>query len=120
MASREPDEMDLKKVELWNVDESLEPYGRNRLARSQVENKYTGIIKFLNDNGMFKKKRRVVDASGNLLIRRVFVGDLTDEGFRFVKAVLKPWFRSKTAAENPTNTALLEKYLKKVRGSQSS
>ncbi|WP_152562753.1 hypothetical protein [Caballeronia grimmiae] len=116
MASQDSEEMDLKKVELWNVDESLESYGANRMARSQVENKYKGLIKFLNENGMFKKKRRVVDASGKLLVRQVFVGDLTDEGFRFVKEVLKPWLRSKTAAENPANTAILEKYLKKVRG----
>jgi hypothetical protein len=116
MARQKPAERDLKKVELWNVDEELKPYGRNRLAKSQAEGKYMGIIMFLNDNGMFKKKRRVVDKTGKLLIRRVFVGDLTDEGFEFVKAVLDPWFSSKIAAKDPTNTALLERYLKKMRG----
>ena|SRR5262249_10676327 len=116
MAKKLATRSELKDVELWNVDEALEPYGRNRVAKSQTEGKYTGIIKFLNEHGMFSKKRRVVDANGRLLIRQVFVGDLTDEGLSFVRKVLKPWFSSKTAAKDPTNTAILEKHLKKMRG----
>lgn len=115
MAIREPEEKKLKKVPFWDVDEDVKPYGRNRLARSQSEGKYTGMIKFLSDNGMFKKKRRAVDANGKLLIRQVFGSDLTDEGIAFVRAAHKSWFSSKTAAKDPTNTALLEKYLRQVR-----
>jgi hypothetical protein len=116
MPKKLPTRRELKDVELWNVDEALEPYGRNRVAKSQTEGKYTAIIKFLNEHGMFRKKRRVVDAKGKLLIRQVFVGELTDEGLSFVRKVLKPWFSSKTAAEDPTNTAILEKHLKSMRG----
>lgn len=116
MASREPEKEESKEVAFWDVDEDIKPYGRNRLAKNQAEGKYMGIIKFLSDNGLLRKKRRAVNANGKLLIRQVFASDLTDEGISFVKAAHKPWFSSKTAAENPNNTALLEKYLKKLRG----
>ena len=116
MAKQKPEEKKSKEVAFWDVDEGLIPYGRNRLAKSQAEGKYMGIIKFLSDNGMFKKKRRAVDANGKLLIRQVFAIDLTDEGISFVKASHKAWFGSKASAKDPSNTALLEKYLKKVRG----
>ncbi|SFN87705.1 hypothetical protein SAMN05216386_2049 [Nitrosospira briensis] len=106
---------DIEDVEIWNVDETLKCYGRDRLLRSQAEGQFTAIIKFLSDNGMFKEKRQAIDENGKLLIRRVLVRDLTDEGFSFVKAVLKPWFGSKATARDPSNTTILEKYLKEVR-----
>lgn len=105
-----------KEVAFWDVDEDLKPYGRDRLLKGQAEGQYTGIIKFLSDKGMFKKKRRAVDANGKLLIRQVFASDLTEEGIAFVKAAHKAWFGSKASAKDPSNTALLEKYLKQVRG----
>ena len=112
MASKERES---KEVAFWDVDEDIKPYGRDRLAKSQAEGKYMGIIKFLSDNGMFKKKRRAVDEHGKLLVRQVFASDLTEEGISFVRAAHSAWFASKTAAKNPENTALLEKYLKQVR-----
>jgi hypothetical protein len=108
MATRKPKVKKEKEVAFWDVDEDLKPYGNNRVARSQSEGKYTGIIKFLSDKGMFKKKRRAVDANGKLLIRRVFESELTDEGIAFVIAAHRSWFRSKAAAKDPTNTAMLE------------
>ena len=116
MAKQEPKGEKKKAVPFWDVDETLKAYGRDRVLRSQAEGQYTGIIKFLSDNGMFKKKRRAVDANGRLLIRQVFGSDLTDEGVKFVRAAHKPWFRSKVSATDPSNTKLLEKYLKQVRG----
>ncbi len=105
-----------KPIAFWDVDQDLKPYARDKLLKSQAEGQYTAIIKFLNDNGMFKKKRRAVDANGKLLIRRVFGQDLTPEGIAFVKAAHKAWFGSKASAKDPSNTALLERYLKQVRG----
>lgn len=113
---QQPEEEEFDEVAFWDVDEDLKPYGRDRLLRSQAEGQYPAIIKFLSDNGMFKKERRAVDANGKLLIRQVFARDLTDEGIAFVKAAHKAWFGSKASARDPSNTALLEKYLKKVRG----
>ena len=107
---------EIEDVVLWNVDRTLRRYGGDRQLKGQAEGLYTGITKFLNDNGMFKKKRRAVDARGKLLIREISVGDLTDEGFEFLKKVMKPWFNSKAAAKDPTKTAILEKHLKQVRG----
>jgi hypothetical protein len=108
------------EVAFWDVDEDLKPYGRDRLLRSQAEGQYTAIIKFISDNGLFKKKRRAVDASGKLLIRQVFASDLTSEGIEFVKAAHRPWFRSAATAKDPTKTTILEKYLKQVRGKSES
>jgi hypothetical protein len=105
-----------KGIPFWDVDRDLKPYSRDKLLKSQAEGQYTAIIKFLSDHGMFKKKRQAVDANGKLLIRRVFGQDLTPEGIAFVKVAHKPWFSSKTSAKDPSNTALLEKYLAQVRG----
>jgi hypothetical protein len=116
MAKQPPQVKKTKAIAFWDVDEDLKPYGRDKLLKSQAEGQYTAIIKFLSDNGMFKTKRRAVDANGKLLIRRVFGQDLTPEGIAFVKAAHKTWFRSKASAKNPSNTSLLEKYLKQVRG----
>lgn len=104
-----------KEIAFWDVERDLKPYGRDRVLRGQAEGQYTAIIKFLGDNGMFKKKRRTVDASGKLLIRRVFASDLTDVGIAFVKAAHRAWFRSKASAKDPSDTALLQKYLEQVR-----
>ena len=112
MSSRKPAER-----AFWNVDESLRPYARDKELRRQVEGQYTGIIKFMSDNGLFKKRRRAVDEKGRLLIRQVFASDVTEEGIAFVKAAYRPWLRSKASAKDPSNTALLQKYLKKTRGS---
>jgi hypothetical protein len=111
-----PGEKKPKEIAFWEVDEDLKPYRRDKLLKSQAERQYTGIIKFLSDNGMFKRKRRAVDLHGKLLIRQVFASDLTDEGIEFVKIAHRPWFRSKAAGENPTNIKMLEKFLKTMRG----
>lgn len=107
---------DDENIAIWDVDEDLKAYGRDRELRKMAEGQYTGIIKFMSENGLFKKKRRAVDAAGVLLIREVFDRDLTDEGKTFVRATIKPWFRSKTSAKDPSNTAILEKHLKALRG----
>ena len=116
MAKQAPKDERVKRIAFWDVDRDLMPYSRDKLLKSQAEGQYTAIIKFLSDHGMFKKKRRAVDANGKLLIRQVFGSDLTDEGIEFVKAAHKSWFRSTASAKNPSNTALLVKYLKQVRG----
>jgi hypothetical protein len=120
MASKKPvqhddEDEDFGDIAIWDVDEDLKPYGRDRVLRSMAEGQYTAIIKFISDNGMFKKKRKAVDASGKLLIRQVFDNDLTEEGKAFVRLTIKPWFRSRVSAKDPGNTAILEKYLKEVR-----
>jgi hypothetical protein len=102
-------------IAIWDVDETLEAYGRDRALKAIVEGQYTGIIRFMSDNGLFEKKRRAVDAAGKLLIRQVFDRDLTKEGQKFVRLTIKPWFRSKTSAKDPSNTAILEKHLAKLR-----
>ena len=109
------DAIDTAPIAIWDVDEVLEAYGRDRALRRMAEGQYTGIIRFLADNGMFKKKRRAVDASGKLLIRQVFDADLTTEGQAFVRLTIKPWFRSKKSAKDPTDTAILQTYLARVR-----
>lgn len=109
------DAIDSALIAIWDVDEVLQAYGRDRELRRMAEGQYTGIIKFLADNGMFKKKRRAVDASGKLLIRQVFDADLTTEGQAFVRLTIKPWFRSKKSAKDPTDTSILETYLAKLR-----
>ena len=106
---------DDENIAIWDVDEDLKAYGRDRELRKMAEGQYTGIIKFMSDNGLFKTKRRAVDAEGKLLIREVFDRDLTEEGQKFVRATIKPWFRSKTSAKDPTNTSILEKHLKELR-----
>jgi hypothetical protein len=90
------------------------------LLKAQAEGQYTAIIKFLSDNGMFKKQRPAVDARGKLLIRRVFGQDLTPEGVAFVRVANKPWFGAKASAKDPSNIQLLEKYLVQVRGEASA
>jgi hypothetical protein len=105
-----------QKIPFWDLDRDLKPYSRDKELKRQAEGQYTAIIKFISDNDMFKKKRRAVDADGRLLIRQVFGIDLTDEGVKFVRAAHKAWFRSKASAKDPSNTKLLEKYLKQVRG----
>ena len=116
MAEQVPKEKKIKEIAFWDVDEDLKPYSRDKVLKGQAAGQYTAIIKFLSDNEMFKKKRSAVDANGKLLIRQVFAGDLTDEGIAFVKAAHSAWFESKASAKDPSNTALLEKYLGKVRG----
>ena len=106
---------DDENIAIWDVDEDLKPYGRDRELRKAAEGQYTGIIKFMSDNGLFKKKRRAVDADGKLLIRQVFDADLTEQGRAFVRLTIKPWFKSKVSAKDPGNTAILEKYLKELR-----
>src|ERR1051325_1406051 len=97
----------IKAIAFWDVDRDLKPYARDKLLKSQAEGQYTAIIRFLSDNGLFKKKRRAVDANGRLLIRRVFGRDLTERGIAFVRAAHEAWFRSKASARDPSNTALL-------------
>lgn len=113
---QDPDEGEAdENIAIWDVDEDLKPYGRDRELKKAAENQYTGIIKFMSENGLFRKKRRAVDGEGKLLIRRVFDADLTEEGQAFVRLTIKPWFRSKASAKDPSNTAILEKYLKELR-----
>jgi hypothetical protein len=102
-------------IAIWDVDEDLKSYRREPELRRSVEGQYTGIIKFMSDNGLFKKKRPAVDAGGKLLIRQVYDRDLTDLGQAFVRLAIKPWFRSKTSAQDPGNTRLLEKYLRQLK-----
>lgn len=103
-------------IAIWDVDEDLKAYGRDRELRAMAEGQYTGIITFMSEHGLFRKQRRAVDARGKLVLRQVFDRDLTEEGQNFVRATIKPWFRSKTSAKDPTNTAILEKHLRKIRG----
>lgn len=105
----------LERIAIWDVDETLKAYGRDRELKAMAEGQYTGIIKFMSDNGLFTKKRRAVDGDGKLSIRKVFDHDLTEEGRKFVRLTLKPWFRSKASAKDPSNTAILEKHLKELR-----
>jgi hypothetical protein len=46
---------------------------------------------------------------------QVFDADLTAEGRAFVRLAIKPWFRSKRSAKDPTNTTVLATCLARVR-----
>jgi hypothetical protein len=102
-------------TEVWDLDGILPSYREVPGLRQQVINAHASIAKFMDDNGLFRKKRRVFDAKGKLLVRSVFVNDLTSEGLRFVKVAADSWFGSKASNEYPANTQLLEKHLKSVR-----
>lgn len=103
------------EIPFWDIDEDLKAYSREPVLRKMAEGQLIGIIDFINENGLFKKKRKSYDASGKFLIRQLFASELTEEGIAFVKSAAKPWFRSKTSAKDPDNRQLLEKYLKLVR-----
>lgn len=104
-----------KEISFWNVDETLKSYKGEPDLKKQAEGQYTGIINFMNENGLFKKKRKTVNAKGELAVREVFASDLTEEGIAFVRVAHSAWFNSKASAKNSTNVKLLEKYLKQVR-----
>lgn len=105
-----------KEIPFWDIDEDLKAYGRDKVLRKMAEGQFIGILDFINENGLFKKKKNAYDASGNFLIRQLFASELTEEGILFVRAAHIAWFRSKASAKDPTNRKLLEKYLNQIRG----
>jgi hypothetical protein len=105
----------MHNTELWNLDGILPSYSEVPDLRQNVINAYTGIAKFMSDNGLFKTKRKVLGPKGELLVRRVFVNDLTSEGVRFARLAEFSWFASKASNSYPANSQLLEKHLRSVR-----
>lgn len=103
-------------VPFWDVDEDLKPYGKDKQARAAALRRYTAIIKFLADHGMFKDKKPAANDKGELVRRQVWGRDLTDEGVQFVRSAAKPWFSSKSSGGDPPKATILEEHLARVRG----
>jgi hypothetical protein len=107
-------------IAIWDVDSILPSYRNVPELRRAVVNAYTSAIKFMMDNGMFKKRRPAVGAKGRLLVRRVFSADLTREGNKFIMLAEYYWFSCKASNEYPANTAVLEKHLGTLRRDKST
>lgn len=91
------------------------PYGNEKLLESIAQGQYIAIVSFINDNNLYKKKKRAYNAKGKFLLFELYSEDLTAQGQAFVKLAAEPWFRSRASAKDPGNIELLEKYLKQVR-----
>lgn len=101
---------------LWDVDEELKPYRGVPDMKKMVEGQYTGFIRFMAEHGLFTTSSAVVDKSGKLTQRIIYLDELTKEGFEFVKLAENAWLKSKASAKDPSKTTLLDKKLAELRG----
>jgi len=102
------------EIDPWDLDGRLAKQ-RDAVMRHLAELHYASAVQFLSDNGLLKRKRRVVDKDGTPVLRRVRSKDLTTEGVVFAAAAGKTWFQSKRAFMHPKNTTVLRRLLEKQR-----
>ncbi|MDZ4781762.1 MAG: hypothetical protein SGJ19_16030 [Planctomycetia bacterium] len=83
--------------------------------RQRVIDGYVTFANFLQDNGLLVHE--VLRPGEAVTIEsRIMKSDLTDEGFELVKRALDRWLRARDRSQNPKNTGILVRELKKMRG----
>jgi len=87
---------------------------KSKSYRTGIKQTFATLTGFLQSNGLVTRTLlpEGAEIDGTFVIRR---SDLTAEGYEFYRRVEKRWFDALDKGVAPTDTAMLEKMLKKLR-----